>query len=141
MIGRRTIIKLIAIAVALLLLYAAIMKLHQYDSFRFQLQKLFLLFPFTQRLVWLVPLTELSIAFLLLLRPFRVKALFAAMFLLSLYTVYLAWMLDKGFSQPCHCGEPISLVSLRTHIVINLVGVLATGVAVVLCGHDMKSMV
>jgi hypothetical protein len=50
-------------------------------------------------------------------------------------------MLDKGFSQPCHCGEPMSLLSLRTNIVINLAGVLATGVAVVLCGHEMKSMV
>lgn len=137
----KILIRLIAVSLAVLFFYAAVGKLDNYSVFHLQLQK----FPFSITLIqqqpWLVPVTELLIAGLLLLPQFRVKGLFSSLFLLSVYTIYLTCMLDNKYDLPCNCGEVLGSFSLRSHIIFNFVCVFVTGAGIVLCGKIMQSAV
>lgn len=134
----KAVIRLIAVSLALLFFYAAVSKLDEYAIFRMQLQKFPLALPLVKHQAWLVPVIEMTIASFLLLPALQVKGLFSALFVLSLYTIYLTCMPGNRFSIPCRCGEPWQSFSLRSNIIFNLFCVLTTGIGVVLCGKVMR---
>jgi len=136
----KTIIRLIAGSLALLFFYAAVSKLDEYAIFRMQLQKFPLALPLVKQQAWLVPVIEMVIASFLLFPALQVKGLFSALFVLSIYTIYLTCMPDNKFSVPCRCGEPWPSFSLRSNIIFNLFCVLTTGIGVVLCGKVMQPL-
>jgi len=136
----KTLVKLIAIALAVLLAYAAVDKLEHYTLFSLQLNRFPISIPVIHEQAWIVPVAELIIALLLLLPFSRLKALFASLFLLGMYTLYLTCMLDSRFYLTCKCGEPFQALSLKMHILVTLVCVLFTGVAVVLSGRLVESL-
>lgn len=131
----KTLVKLIAIALAVLLAYAAVDKLEHYTLFSLQLNRFPVSIPVIPEQAWIVPVTELIIAVLLLLPFSRLKALFASLFLLGVYTLYLTCMLDRRFHLTCMCGEPFQALSLKMHILVTLACVFFTGIAVVLSGR------
>jgi hypothetical protein len=131
----KTLVKLIAIALAVLFAIAAVDKLEHYAKFRLQLQRFPVSLPGLHSLAWVIPVIELMIAVLLLLPVTRLKGLFASLFLLGLYTLYLVSMLETHFYCTCNCGEPFPSLSLKMHIVFSLVCVFVTGVGVVLYGR------
>jgi methylamine utilization protein MauE len=137
----KILIRLIAVSLAVLFFYAAVGKLDDYTIFYLQLQKFPVSIPVIQQHPWLVPVTELGMAGLLLIPSFRVKGLFSSLFLLSVYTIYLTCMLDNKYNLPCDCGEVLQSLSLRSHIIFNFVCVFITGVAIVLCGKGMQTPV
>jgi uncharacterized membrane protein YphA (DoxX/SURF4 family) len=134
----KALIKLIAIALSVLFAYAAVDKLEQYALFRRQLQQFPISLPVLHQQAWVVAVVELIIAALLLLPATRLKGLFASLFLLSLYTLYLTGMLESRFYCTCHCGEPFQSLSLKMHIGVTLICVFFTGVGVVLTGRVME---
>jgi hypothetical protein len=136
----KTIIRIIALSLALLFFYAAVSKLDQYSIFRLQLQKFPLALPLVKQMAWLVPVTELVIAGLLLFPALQVKGLFSALFFLSLYTIYLTCMPDSRFTLPCRCGEPWPSFSVRSNMIFNLLCVLVASVGVVLCGKVVQPL-
>jgi hypothetical protein len=136
----KAIIRLIAVSLALLFFYAAVIKLDEYAIFRMQLQKFPLALPLVKQQAWLVPVIEMTTASFLLLPSLQVKGLFGTLFVLSLYTIYLTCMPGNRFSVPCHCGEPWQTFSLRSNIIFNLFCVLTTGIGVVLCGKVMQPL-
>lgn len=135
----KALISLIAIALAVLFAYVAVGKLEHYALFSLQLQQFPFSIPVLHRQAWVVPVLELVISFLLLLPATRLKGLFASLFLLGLYTLYLTGMLGSRFNSSCNCGEPFPSLSLKMHIVFTLVCVFITGVGVVLFGWMMGS--
>lgn len=134
----KALVKLIAIALAVLFAYSAVDKLEHYAMFGKQLNRFPISIPVIHQQVWIVPATELIIAVLLLLPFSRLKALFASLFVLGAYTLYLTCMLPSRFHVTCNCGEPFQTLSLKMHILLTLVCVLFTGVAVVLYGRLMQ---
>jgi uncharacterized membrane protein YphA (DoxX/SURF4 family) len=141
----KALVKLIAIALAVLFAITAVGKLQHYARFRSQLQR----FPVDLSVLyvqaWVIPVTELIIAIMLLLPVSRLKGLFASLFLLGVYTLYLTCMLKSRFHCTCSCGEPIQSLTLKTHSVVTLGCVFLRGVGVVLSGrlvqpsqHDLK---
>lgn len=133
----KVLVKLIAIALAVLFAYAAVDKLEHYALFSLQLQQFPFSIPVLHQQAWVVSVLELIISFLLLLPATRLKGLFASLFLLSLYTLYLTGKLGSRFYCSCNCGEPFQSLSLKMHIVCTLVCVLFTGLGVVLFGRIM----
>lgn len=135
----RTLVKLIAITLAVLFASTAVDKLEYYALFSSQLQH----FPFSIRELykqaWIIPIAELIIAVSLLLRATRVKGLFVSLIVLSSYALYLTGMLESRFYCICHCGEPFQSLTLRMHIVFTLVCLLFTGVGVVLSARATES--
>jgi uncharacterized membrane protein YphA (DoxX/SURF4 family) len=134
----KKLIRLIAVFLSVLLFYAAIGKLDKYALFGLQMNRPAFAIPVINAQPWLVPVTELVIAGLLVLPAYRVKALFASLFLFTVYTVYLAWMLDNRYAEPCACGEPWQSFSLQVNIILNFVCVWVAGVGVVLCGRVIE---
>lgn len=131
----KALVKLIAIVLAVLFAIAAVDKLEHYPKFHLQLQRFPVSLSVLYSQAWLIPVTELITAVLLLVPMTRVKGLFASLFLLSLYTLYLVIMLETRFYCTCNCGEPFQSLSLKVHIILTLASVFVTGVGVVLSGR------
>ncbi|OQP66447.1 hypothetical protein A3860_13225 [Niastella vici] len=131
----KALVKLIAIALAVLFAIAAVDKLEHYPKFSLQLQSFPVDLSVLSSHAWFIPVTELILAVLLLLPFTRLKGLFASLFLLGLYTLYLVCMLETRFHSICNCGEPFQSLSLKMHIALTLAAVFVTGVGVVLSGQ------
>jgi hypothetical protein len=78
----------------------------------------------------LLPLAELLIALLLLFERTRLIGLYASLVLLSIFTVYLVYMVLAVPKLPCSCGGVIGTMSWKQHIVFNavFVGVTVIGI-------------
>lgn len=105
----------------MLFTYTAISKLLEQDIFVFQmkLSPVKLMARWAEVLGWLVPLVELFIVGLLLLKEFRTAALYLSFFLLLAFEIYILAMLFSGLSLPCTCGGVISRLGWKGHLVFN----------------------
>jgi hypothetical protein len=74
----------------------------------------------------LLPLAELLIALLLLFERTRLIGLYASLVLLSIFTVYLVYMVLAVPKLPCSCGGVISTMSWKQHVVFNAVFIVLT---------------
>jgi hypothetical protein len=72
-------------------------------------------------LAWQVPLAELAIVLLLIFPATRKLGLWASALVLSLFTVYLVYMVLFSRYLPCSCGGVINNMSWPEHIGFNLV--------------------
>jgi hypothetical protein len=120
----------IALLLIFLFTYTGSSKLLDSRSFAAVLLK----FPFIGRgagvLAILLPLAELVIALLLLFKSTRLAGLYASVVLLSVFTIFLVWMVLSVVQLPCSCGGAISRMGWREHIVFNVVFVGLTVLAI-----------
>lgn len=125
------VIETISFLLILLFTYTALSKLSNYRFFRSQLSLYPVLNHFTGFVPWSLPVVELAIVVLLLLPAKRLYGLYASIFLLILFTLYLAIMLLSQSNLPCSCGGVIEKLSWSEHIVFNAVfivlGLLSVG--------------
>lgn len=110
--------------------YTATSKLMAIDQFKDVLWQAPLLGKAADIVAWMVPLTELMIISLLLIPSTRLKGLYAATALLVLFTGYLVYMLLFSPHLPCQCGGIISALDWKTHLLVNLFLLVATGIAI-----------
>lgn len=108
-----------AFSLIFLFVYAATAKLFRFQLFLFQLDS----YPWIRHLsgmvAWGVPLVELVIAGLLLSGKRRLAGFYASLFLMIIFTVYLAAMVNSERHLPCSCGGVIAALSWRQHIWFN----------------------
>lgn len=103
-----------------LFVYTATAKLADHEKFEVVLNASPLIGSFASWVSWLVPFTEIFIAFLLL-RPGTRHMGFAGSFLLMLFfSFYIAWMLLFSPHLPCSCGGIIGQLNWREHLIVNL---------------------
>jgi hypothetical protein len=105
----------------LLLAYAAVSKLVDFQKFQTQLA----VFPLIKYLVtpisWGVPLVETGICTLLVIPRTREIGFRLAFTLLILFTIYLIIMTSVfGKDLPCSCGGVIASLSWGQHILFNI---------------------
>lgn len=111
-------------AAALLLLlwaYAATSKLLDFDRFRGELLNQAIPHEAAYPLSWLLPLSELSAAGLLLFPNTSRAGFLLSAVLLTLFSGYIGLVL-LGFWEriPCSCGGVLRHLSWRAHLVFNL---------------------
>lgn len=104
----------------LLFLYTALSKLSDYESFRFVLSKSPLLKHYAGFIAVALPVEELLVALLLFIPPTRVTGLYISFILISLFTLYLIYMITFTPDLPCNCGGVLKLLSWKQHIFFNL---------------------
>lgn len=121
---------IISLLLILLMVYAALAKLNDYDNFRFGLSESPIIAPFAGILVWAVPATELLIAAMLALSFLRLAGLYASFVLMLLFTLYIIVMLSFYDDIPCSCGGVLEDMSWGVHIGFNLVFVLLSAWAI-----------
>jgi len=118
---RKLFAELIVFFLALLFTYASFSKLMDYDRFVFQMH----LSPFgpiknnAGLLAVFVPISECAIVLLLLAPKTRLIGVYASLLVLSLFELYILWMLFSGLQLPCTCGGIISKMSWKGHLLFN----------------------
>lgn len=105
----------------MLFTYTALSKLLEQDIFVFQmkLSPVKFMAQWAAVLGWLVPLVELFIVGLLLIKNFRTAGLYLSFLLLLAFEIYITSMLLSGLSLPCTCGGVISRLGWKGHLVFN----------------------
>ena len=104
----------------LLFLYTSLSKLADYETFKNVLSASPLLKRVAGVVAWLLPITELVLVVLLFVPALRLKGLYASFILISLFTLYLIYMIAYAPHLPCNCGGVLKLLTWPQHIFFNL---------------------
>jgi hypothetical protein len=126
---KSTLIEIIVILYMSMFLYTAFSKWSDYTMTREQTALMPLMTPIAHIVVWLLPLTEIVITMLIFLSHTRKIGLYAATILMSLFTIYIIYMMLFYPHLPCSCGGFLTELSWPGHIVFNstfiVLGILA----------------
>jgi hypothetical protein len=118
---RNLIIEVISSLLVLLFIYAAVSKLNEYDSFKFQLGRS----PYTTNnaglIAWTLPVGEILVALSLVYNNTRLIGLYASFFLMLLFTGYIYAILHYSNYVPCSCGGILSQMDWNEHFVFNII--------------------
>lgn len=104
-----------------LFLYTSINKLSGHQTFESVLRHSPLLQNISPLLSWLIPLAEIVIALLLIVPAYRQAGLFFSLILMSVFTLYIGYMIIFTPRLPCSCGGVLQQLSWREHLVFNIV--------------------
>jgi len=129
---KETILKFISGSIAALFFYAAFSKLMDYDKSVEEMRNQIFSVTIANILTWLIPTIEATLTFLLLF-PNTIKiALWASLFLLSAFTIYIGVVMTGVFGRiPCSCGGILKNMSYDTHLFFNLffIGISIIGIS------------
>lgn len=131
---RKLVVDIISALLILLFVYAALSKLLEFETFRFQLQKSPYVKDMANILVWTVPTTEIVISLALAIQRYRHIGMYAAFFLMLLFTGYIYTILHFSYYVPCSCGGVLSEMSWNEHLLFNIVFTLLALVGILLTG-------
>ncbi|QHS63027.1 MauE/DoxX family redox-associated membrane protein [Chitinophaga agri] len=110
-----------AILLVALFTYAAISKLLQYDTFQHQLGQSPFVTAYANVIVWLLPLSELAIAALLVIPGTRLTGLYLSFAMMLAFTIYIYAILHYSYFVPCSCGGLLSQMNWDQHFIFNIV--------------------
>lgn len=117
---RGTIIEIIAALFILLFVYTASSKLLEMHKFQYTIAKSPLIGDFANLISWAVPITEISIAIILLIPKTRLVGLYASTALMAIFTLYIGYMIAFTPKLPCSCGGVIKYMSWNQHLLFNI---------------------
>ncbi|MNK03978.1 hypothetical protein D3C87_218320 [compost metagenome] len=74
-----------------------------------------------------IPSLEIVLAILLVIPVYRIKrfALWTSTLLMGVFTIYLSLMVKFAEKKLCHCGGVIESMGWKTHIVFNIIWLIA----------------
>ena len=104
----------------LLFVYTAFSKFLEFDKFRTVLKAAPFISNYSTVVAVMIPTIELTIVFLLLLRPTKKAGLIAATGILIFFTAYIIFMILTDLNLPCSCGGVIQQLSWKQHIAFNI---------------------
>ncbi len=105
----------------LLWIYTAVSKLINIHEFERQLKNQVFGKVFTQWLLWLIPITEISAAILLILNRTKIYGLVLSVILMALFTGYIGLVLLNFYPRiPCSCGGVLKSLGWQAHLWFNL---------------------
>ncbi|WP_336094026.1 MauE/DoxX family redox-associated membrane protein [Leeuwenhoekiella sp. CH_XMU1409-2] len=116
----------------LLWIYAATVKLLEFEQFKVQLSQVSFLKPIAGLLVYIIPLVEYILAALLLVWQTRRLGLIGSAVLMSVFTVYIVGMISLSPQLPCSCGGIINNLTWQQHLLFNI-GITALAITGVYC--------
>ncbi len=99
--------------------YTGMSKLMDHDTFEVTI----LLSPIIKQqgaiISWLIPVSELLIVVLLLVSKYMRTGLLLSLLLMTMFTVYIAYMLLFVPNLPCSCGGILKELSWSNHLLFN----------------------
>jgi len=117
---RQSIIEIISSLLILLFLYTAFSKLLDFNSFKSVLSKS----PLIGGKAWLValalPITEVLVSVLLFFPRTRLWGLYGSFGLMTIFTLYLAYMILFAANLPCSCGGVLKQMNWNQHLIFNI---------------------
>jgi hypothetical protein len=116
-----------------LFVYASVSKLFDFYTFNFQLGKSPLIpQSLTDLTALAIPASELLIVVFLITDKYRLLGLYSSFFLMTLFTVYLFYILKYSYYIPCSCGGILGQLNWETHIYFNFFFIIISAVSVLL---------
>jgi hypothetical protein len=103
-----------------LFIYTAVSKIISHDSFAAVLDRSPLLGEFSNFISWMIPLTEIFVSLLLIVPNLRRVGLLFSATLMSLFTLYIAYLLLFASGLPCSCGGVLNSLGWKEHLVFNI---------------------
>jgi len=135
----KIILEILTALLILLWVYAAVSKLLDYDQFKWQLGNSPLIPLFVTVLAWLLPTIEIVTAGMLTVKSTRFYGFAASLFLLAVFTGYIAGMLLFDSHLPCSCGGIISGFTWKEHLIFNLFFIVLSTVSIVLEKNEKRA--
>jgi Methylamine utilisation protein MauE len=134
------IINYIGYSFILLFLYTAVSKFLDIPHFRLALLYSPLLRALAPILAIGIPSIELIISMLLLSSKYQKLGFYASLVLMSLFTLYVGYMLATVPTKdlPCSCGGIIDKLSWKAHLVLNSILTVLALTAVILFKNRMN---
>lgn len=133
-----TYINIICSCFITLFLYASISKLLDLETFKAQLEKSPLLSDFPGLVSWVIPATEIIIVLFLFTSQHRLKALYASLVLMCLFTIYIIIILNFSTNIPCSCGGVLSIMKWDDHLIFNLFFIALAIIGIILHQNPFK---
>ena len=113
--------KIIGILIIIIFVYAATSKLIAFEEFKIQLGKSPFISAYANWMVWIIPLTELSVVVLFLYKKYLLAAFYSSLILMTLFTTYIFLVLNFSNDIPCSCGGILQTLSWKEHLIFNLI--------------------
>lgn len=127
---KKIFVEVTAILFVLLFIYAATTKLVDAEKFRIQLGQSPMLAPYAGWIAWVIPLLEILIALLLMFERTKLSALYAAFFLMVMFTVYIVAITKFSTYIPCSCGGVLQDMTWNQHLIFNIAFVLMAVISI-----------
>lgn len=119
--------------------YAAISKLLDYNDFSIKIGQSPLLSAFASYIAIGVPVIEIIIAAALCFPSWRNTGLFASLYLMMAFTVYIFIILNFSSYVPCSCGGILESLGWTEHLIFNIVFVMLAIIALILSRYNPQS--
>jgi putative oxidoreductase len=141
-----TIIEIISALFILLFVYTSVDKFVAFGTLKFALKKFALKgYPIIGAMpgliAWGLPITELVISLLLFMPRTRELGLHSFLIIMTIFTLYVGYMLIFSPKLPCTCGGLLYMLSWPQHLMFNLFFVALATLAIRIYkiqGHQKK---
>ena len=117
---RNLIIEIISSLLILLFVYTAISKLLDYTAFKNVLHVSPLIASKAGIVALALPITEGLVSILLFLPRTRLWGFYGSLALMSVFTLYLAYMINFTPKLPCSCGGVLKQMTWNQHLLFNI---------------------
>ncbi|MFZ4929119.1 MauE/DoxX family redox-associated membrane protein [Chryseobacterium sp. Mn2064] len=134
----KLIVNTVAYLFILLLIYASVSKLLDFENFQIQIAQSPLLSTYAGTISYLVIIVELIIVATLIFQKSRLIGLYASLGIMSAFTVYIYLILEYSEFVPCSCGGILENMNWRQHLYFNVVCVLVLIITVILVETKKK---
>ena len=117
---RNLIIEIISSLLILLFVYTAISKLLDYNNFKTVLSRSPLIGSKATIVALALPITEALVSVLLFIPRTRLWGFYGSVTLMSVFTLYLGYMINFTPKLPCSCGGVLKQLNWNQHLVFNI---------------------
>ena len=116
------ILKIISFYFIFLFVYTGFSKLMDNQSLLIALKNapLFLTSSFAAFLSWVVPIIEILLAMMIGFKNTSQFGWLGIIILLTIFTLYTAWIVLVSPYEPCTCGGLMNLLSWKQHLIFNI---------------------
>ncbi|WP_199117787.1 MauE/DoxX family redox-associated membrane protein [Pedobacter sp. ASV28] len=126
-------VEVAVILLVILFLHTALSKILDFKGFVYDLNNQPFPNSLTPFLSYLLPGSEIAIAFCLCIERSRLTGLYVSLVLMSLFTIYTALVLFGAFAYvPCSCGGVVKYLTWPQHLALNIFFVTITATAIAL---------
>ncbi len=130
----KTIIEFISILLVVHFSFTAIEQLVNHNVLRLLLEKAPVMGPVAEQASWIFPFLQFTVVFLLLFRRTRLAGLFCSFIITGMVTIYIIATINTGETQTSKYIGLWKGLSLKNHIILNIIGILLSGLAIILSG-------
>ncbi len=117
---RQLIIEIISSLLILLFVYAALSKLLDFNSFKYVLNRSPLIGGKAAVVALALPIIEGLVSVLLFFPRTRLWGLYGSSALMTIFALYLAYMISFTPNLPCSCGGVLKQMTWTQHLIFNV---------------------